>query len=663
MAKNNEVELPPACAAAVEEFRPYVEGSLSMKQAKALEGHLAACAHCRAELEANRQLYVLMENTLGARQLASDFDARAEQALHTTPRNLNERQEAAMAANGDEAFLEPVGASSGGWMGSIGERLNSAPWWGVSIILHLLVVALAGLVSMSIELPKPDEALVTVTELSPARVIVKEEEKNKTEKRSALESKHETPPTDPSSKEESNIVVPPDILAKAEIGDHFETINLDREDTKSAFGNPDAHMFHSVKGNDDAAGGGGDGGSSMEDMIGVGAAGHKGTGGGWGGGDGTGTGVNTGSGHGSFGSRSGGGRKLMVKRHGGSPKTEGAVEKGLEWLARNQEADGSWNNAKHGGKHNGIIGDAAMTGFALLAFLGAGHTEKVGKHKEVVQRGIKWLIANQGKGHEGRWANFNYTNGIATMALGEAAGMARIPETKAAAQKAINGVDDAQIQFDGTSEREAWDYGARGKQNDSSVMAWNILALKSCKVANLSINHSCFEGTLRWINAGQDLKGLKPDDPLPESEWEGGMMSYRGTVAVPNVGRGSFAVTAAAALCRLMIGGAKPDEPGVAGPCNLILKRQIPKQYPFNLYFGYYATLLMFQKGGDHWKAWNEAVKPALCDSQVRGGADDGSWNPSAATGSDESRVMTTALAVLCLEVYYRYAKLNPDAQ
>jgi len=240
--------------------------------------------------------------------------------------------------------------------------------------------------------------------------------------------------------------------------------------------------------------------------------------------------------------------------------------------------------------------------------------------------------------------------------------MARIKETMEAAQKSINGVDDAQRQTDGTSDREAWDYAPRGGANDSSIMAWNILALKSCKVAGLHVEHACFDGTLRWIDAGQDLGNNKPGDV--SYDYEGGMMSYRGTIAVPNKGQGSMAVTAAAGLCRLMIGGAKGDDPGVAGPCNLIKNKHLPKAYPFNLYYGYYATLLMFQKGGDHWKAWNDVMKTILPDAQIKGGNDDGSWDHVSfnATISD-SRVMSTALSCLMLEVYYRYAKLNPDAK
>jgi hypothetical protein len=65
----------------------------------------------------------------------------------------------------------------------------------------------------------------------------------------------------------------------------------------------------------------------------------------------------------------------------------------------------------------------------------------------------------------------------------------------------------------------------------------------------------------------------------------------------------------------------------------------------------------MFQKGGDHWKTWNEHLKVSLPEAQKKGGAEDGSWDPTGA-GSDDDRVMSTALAVLCLEVYYRYLPL-----
>ena len=110
-----------------------------------------------------------------------------------------------------------------------------------------------------------------------------------------------------------------------------------------------------------------------------------------------------------------------------------------------------------------------------------------------------------------------------------------------------------------------------------------------------------------------------------------------------------------------MVGGQGLDHPGVLGPCNYIRKLcSLGWVPPNHMYFGYYATLVMFQKGGEHWKEWNEAMKAQLLPTQCKGGANDGSWNPDD-NPDIGSRVMTTALCCMCLEVYYRYLPLYRD--
>jgi len=91
----------------------------------------------------------------------------------------------------------------------------------------------------------------------------------------------------------------------------------------------------------------------------------------------------------------------------------------------------------------------------------------------------------------------------------------------------------------------------------------------------------------------------------------------------------------------------------------MIKNKYVPKRIRSTCTSDITRTLLMFQKGGEHWKAWNESMKKILPDAQVKGGDDDGSWAPDSNTA--ECRVMSTALCTLCLEVYYRYAQLNPE--
>jgi hypothetical protein len=85
--------------------------------------------------------------------------------------------------------------------------------------------------------------------------------------------------------------------------------------------------------------------------------------------------------------RNRGGRKLMVMRH--SDKGDESIPgKALRWLGTHQEADGHFDAQKFGAVEKS---DVASTSLALLAFLGAGHTEKVGAYKDNVKRAIAWL--------------------------------------------------------------------------------------------------------------------------------------------------------------------------------------------------------------------------------------------------------------------------------
>jgi hypothetical protein len=82
------------------------------------------------------------------------------------------------------------------------------------------------------------------------------------------------------------------------------------------------------------------------------------------------------------------------------------VQAGLQWLARSQSPDGSWNAAAYGAgtetyalnefRHaTGSRADTAMAGLALLAFLSAGNTHKEGEFRENVQRALIYLIDSQ----------------------------------------------------------------------------------------------------------------------------------------------------------------------------------------------------------------------------------------------------------------------------
>ncbi len=67
----------------------------------------------------------------------------------------------------------------------------------------------------------------------------------------------------------------------------------------------------------------------------------------------------------------------------------------------------------------------------------------------------------------------------------------------------------------------------------------------------------------------------------------------------------------------------------------------------------YWATEAMYRHGGAPWDAWSRKLT-AVVATQVNEGDEKGTWDP---VGAD-SRVVTSAVRVLTLQMYYRYSRL-----
>jgi hypothetical protein len=530
---------------------------------------------------------------------------------------------------------------------------SATPWWIVSTLLHVLIIVLAALVSMSFTPPSSnEEATITVTELAQAPAL-NLPDKPKIDTGKVLD--RDTDPTAEPGTDASNITVPPNV--DLHYGDHWETNNPDVEDTHSARGNPDAHIFDRPHGDISDPGGGGNLGLSFDDSIGVGAPGSKGSGGGFGGGIGTGDGTDKGSGTGTFGRPNGGGRLWMAKKHGGSQFTENAVEAALRWLAYHQEPDGHWDTVKY---TSGQKTDTAMTGMALLAFCGAGHTEKVGKYADTVRRAVSWLKSKQQPSgliydstDAGNHRGIGYPHAIATLAMVEAAGMGRNPETKAAAQRAIDYATEQHQQGEG-SDRLGWRYHPK-EAGDLSVTGWFVMAMKSAKIAGLHVNASAFEGAIKFL-ASVEYKDNGGDSGY------GGTSHFGYKPGDEHAGSG-FRLTAIGSLVRQYCGRPKDETQGSVNW--FIAKGGVPSWgangEAVDLYYWYYGSMACFQQGGDAWTQWNTAMVKTLVDNQCKDGGDAGSW-PVVGTYCDEwGRVGQTALGALNLEVYYRYERLKNE--
>ncbi len=485
--------------------------------------------------------------------------------------------------------------------------LHEAPFWALSAVLHLVLVAV--LVNVMIEAPaRPKEH-------APMRLRLEERARVRYEPtwRRDLERRPKLP--------EVKLVEKPVLLRRLD----DVTPEVPRGTDLSNLTN--LELLH----------------SSVHDVIGA-----------------------AGGASGAYGQRWG---KGSLIREGGSEGTEEAVRAALEWLRRHQAPDGSWSSDKfveqcrtrcasrdvgRGDGRGERWYDVGVTGLAVLAFAGYGHTHVDGvfpEYVECLRRAVRWLKRQQVRSNDpaesgrygGTGGHWPYNHAIATMAMSELLVMSRDVIGLG------RSVEDAvELILHSQNPGAAWRYEVRDGDNDTSVTGWMILALKAARNAPIDIEARrydlAFEDALRFIRSVTDDEGRA---------------GYQR--------RGNFrtrlhCMTSVAVLGRLFAGESREgiDIRRGVDVCMLDLPRwNEGERGAINMYHWYYASYALFQYGGTPWRRWNIAMKHALLQSQRRGGEEDGSWDPIGDWGPRGGRVYSTAIGAMTLEVYYRFLRVT----
>ena len=320
----------------------------------------------------------------------------------------------------------------------------------------------------------------------------------------------------------------------------------------------------------------------------------------------------------------------MVEQLGGSLRTELAVTRALKWFARNQEPDGRWSNRKHSGAGGHDVGATAIT---LMCFLGRGISHKTdSEYRESVSKAIDWLLSviqPDGDLRQGNDTNGMYSQGIGTMGLCEAYGLSRDERLRKPAQAAVDFIINAQDPNGG-----GWRYVPK-QAGDMSVFGWQVMALKSAKLAGLSVPDSTLEKAENWM-------ARVAGGP------NGGQYGYvtKTTVKPAMVAEGLYAR-------QLLSPNTNPARKAesVAYLSNVSVNDPTTDY----TYFMYYMTLAMYLHQGEPWNVWNEKLKSELLSAQHRSGNRKGTWPIKGVHGVSMGTLITTALSTLCLEIYYRY--------
>jgi hypothetical protein len=353
-----------------------------------------------------------------------------------------------------------------------------------------------------------------------------------------------------------------------------------------------------------------------------------------------------------------GDRDKRIAESGGSPQTEVALKKTLDYLKNSQNKDGSW------GKSN----QPAMTGLAVLAFLGHCETPESKEYGENVLKAIVYLVDYQMKkgylsSSDKGSQNAPYQHGIAAYALGEAYSMTRygsvrIPNLREALIAAV----DVIVKGQGTDG--GWSYGYKDwkkidpptKGSDMSVSGWQIQALNAARHTGVKFPGAddCFAKAIKYVEASQ----VKSGDTA-------GAFGYRGN------GSESYSMTGVAGLC-LIIGG-KTNGKELRDGTEFIKRTwdklkhefkytssELPENkwtYNSSLYASYYVNQVAFMRGGSLWTKWNKSLQADLLPAQNANGSfrDEGKGEHSTHGAGADADHYRACLCALMLEVYYRY--------
>ncbi|MFH1226551.1 MAG: prenyltransferase/squalene oxidase repeat-containing protein [Planctomycetota bacterium] len=364
----------------------------------------------------------------------------------------------------------------------------------------------------------------------------------------------------------------------------------------------------------------------------------------------------------------GGGGRRGGRRKKAPAQTEDAVLAGLIWLAKHQNPDGSWGakrfmNQCKGARCSGPGEeefDIGLTSVSLLAFTGAGYSPSSKDEYEgicfgvVVKKAANFLVGiqdSQGVYGGVKSGKFIYNQAIASYAVADLYGLIKDSPSgvifQDAAQKGIDYLISIQ------NPGKAWRYQPKDGQSDTSVSGWAAMAIKSAQLAELKVDYTVFNNVKSFY-----------DDVTNQSD---GVVGYTelGSVAVkanehdPKI---QPSMTAIGIMVRVFIDKSVKD-PIIKKGVDRILQ-DLPTWNPSKLgeidyYYWFYASYCLNQFDGPDgpcWKKWNERMKEVLVKNQhpKTDGCAWGSWDPIDRWGEEGSRVYSTAINCLTLEVYYR---------
>lgn len=307
-----------------------------------------------------------------------------------------------------------------------------------------------------------------------------------------------------------------------------------------------------------------------------------------------------------------------------TPETAIAIDRGLAYLARSQDRQGSWSNRSGYGSY-----PVSMTSLAGLALLMDGNTTTQGRYAPQVDRATRYLLRSitpsgliARSQHESRPM---YGHGFSMLFLSQLYGMTEDSQRG----KLIHNVLTRGIELTARAQSRAggWIYTPNSQADEGSVTITQVQALRSCRNVGVAVPKNVIDQAMDYLVKSQNSDG-----------------GIKYSLRQPN-GSSRAPITAAAVCCWFNAGDYKsPLAQRALQYCkdNLIAGGRSRSGHDFYAHL-YYAQALYISSDSD----WDEYFARRR-DYLLRQQQSDGSW-----WGDGVGDIYGTALALVVLQLPY----------
>ncbi len=333
-------------------------------------------------------------------------------------------------------------------------------------------------------------------------------------------------------------------------------------------------------------------------------------------------------------------------------ESEQALERGLEWLARNQGPQGNWESE-----------DLGLVSMGVLAFLSAGHMPGRGEYGDTVDRALEYVIRNAKPSGMLNIADSHrdmYNHGLSTFVLGQAHGMTDDPQIGRVLDRALKLIYNAQCEDGG------WDYKAQRQRNghDLSLAVMQAKAIRSAVDSGLEVPPEVVDMAIKSVRDHyRPTNGAKRGS---DREREGsGAFTYNG-------GKTTTAMASAGVVCMQEFG--QYEDWRIPKSMEYV-KREIGRvkvdrpadgKLPFDAYTLYYVGQALYQVGGEDWRENYPRLRDSIVASQHRDPKDpldDGWWTDTRHTSGKVGRMYGTSVACFVLAMPNRYLPILQEGK